>query len=257
MNLKLPSLVIPLEKPNKISIIVIFILVILFEFLLKGSLIPPPSIILKSILKVLNTSTFYNDLLSSVILTLKGILYSSIIAAMLSYLYTIPLFKFIVLLISKFRYLTLSGLIIVFTIIFPNGADFKLALIIFGIVPFFVTSFISYIDDINTELYDLCAVLRMSKWRTLYEVIILGKLDLLLEIMRQNFAIAWLTITMAEGLNLSGGGLGTLILKSNRSFGIAYALAVLLIILIVGIGFDYIFNKLRLWFFPYTKFKKS
>lgn len=255
-KIKINPILIPFEKSNKSGIALVMLILILFECLSKGTIIPQISTILGKLIVLLSNSEFYNDIVSSLVLTIKGILYSSIIATIISYLYTIPIFKYSVIFISKIRYLTLSGLIIVFTLIFPKGADFKIAIIIVSITPFFVTSLISMIDDINTELYDLCAVLKMSKWRTLYEVIIIGKLDYIIEVTRQNFAIAWLTISTAEGLNLSGGGLGTVILKSNRSFGIANTLAVLLVILIIGIGFDYLLSKLRIWLFPYAKLKR-
>ena len=55
-----------------------------------------------------------------------------------------------------------------------------------------------------------------NNWQTLYEVIIVGKADQVFEILRQNFAIAWLMITLVEGLNMSEGGIGTLLIKYNK-----------------------------------------
>lgn len=248
--------IIPFEKSSKSGIITILIILGLLEFFLRNSIIPTPSDVILVLPKIISYRDFFSDLISSLTLTFKGIIYSTIISCLFAYVYKIPLFTNFVVLISKVRYLTIAGLITVLTLLFPNGGDFKIAVVIVGIVPFFVTSFISVIDDIDSSLYDLCYVLKFSKWRTLYEVIIVGKLDYILEIARQNFAIAWLTICTAEGLNISAGGLGTLIAKANKSFGIASALGVLLIILLVGILFDILFKYLRVWFFPYSVLKK-
>ena len=129
----------------------------------------------------------------------------------------------------------------------------KLSLLIFGIVPFFVTSLLSIIESINVQEYELCKTLRMNNWRTLYEVVIVGRLDMVFEVMRQNFAIAWMMITMVEGLSMSEGGLGTMLIKSNKYIDLSTVFAILVIIFAVGIFFDFILKKVRFWLFPYTK----
>jgi len=128
-----------------------------------------------------------------------------------------------------------------------------MSLLIFGIVPFFVTSFLSIIDGINEQEYELCKTLRMNNWQTLLEVVIIGKLDMVFEVMRQNFAIAWMMITMVEGLNMSEGGLGTMLIKSNKYIDLASVFAILLIIFAIGVFFDYLLKQVRAWLFPYTK----
>jgi NitT/TauT family transport system permease protein len=70
--------------------------------------------------------------------------------------------------------------------------------------------------------------------------------------MRQNFAIAWMMITMVEGLNMSEGGLGTMLIKSNKYIDLGTVFAILVIIFTIGICFDYLLKQLRSWFFPYT-----
>ena len=133
----------------------------------------------------------------------------------------------------------------------------KISLLLFGIVPFFVTSFCAVIASIKQEEYDLCTTLRYNKWETLYEVIIIGRADQVIETMRQNFAIAWLMITMAEGYSMSQGGLGVAIIKSNKAFDIAQVFAYLLTIFSLGLGFDALLNFLRTWLFPHCKVQRS
>ena len=52
----------------------------------------------------------------------------------------------------------------------------------------------SILDSINTQEYDLCKTLRMNNWQTMWEVVIVGRLDQAIEVMRQNFAISWMMI---------------------------------------------------------------
>jgi NitT/TauT family transport system permease protein len=71
--------------------------------------------------------------------------------------------------------------------------------------------------------------------------------------MRQNFAIAWLMITSVEGLSMSQGGLGVMLIKANKYVQLDIVFGTLLIIFVLGIFFDFILGLFRHWLFPYTK----
>jgi NitT/TauT family transport system permease protein len=204
------------------------------------------------VLKIISSSGFYDDLFSSLSLTLRGMGISILISLIICYLSLIRFFQPIAKFIIKCMYLTLTGLIFLFTLLTSNGHNLKLSLLIFGIVPFFVTSLLSIIDSINVQEYELCKTLRMNSWQTLLEVIIIGRLDQVIEVMRQNFAIAWMMITMVEGLSMSEGGLGTLLIKSNKFIDLGTVFAILIIIFVIGVCFDFLLAKMRAWFFPYT-----
>jgi len=254
----LKNLFIPLTSINNkaFSVLVVInlgIAIILWHFFAAGGLIPTPAKIGESILKILQTDNFYVNLIISLTLTLKGMGYSIIIALVICYLSLIPMFNPMAKFIIKCRYLTLTGLIFLFTLLTANGHDLKLSLLIFGIVPFFVTSFLSIIDSINEQEYELCKTLRMNNWQTLLEVVIIGRLDQVIEVMRQNFAIAWMMITMVEGLSMSEGGLGTMLIKSNKYIDLGTVFAILFIIFTIGVFFDFLLKIIRTWFFPYTK----
>jgi ABC-type nitrate/sulfonate/bicarbonate transport system permease component len=228
------------------------IAILLWQTFAAGGLIPTPFRIAESVLKILSSSGFYDDLFSSLSLTLRGMGISIVISLIICYLSLIPFFQPIAKFIVKCRYLTLTGLIFLFTLLTSNGHSLKLSLLIFGIVPFFVTSLLSIIDSINVQEYELCKTLRMNSWQTLQEVIIVGRLDQVIEVVRQNFAIAWMMITMVEGLSMSEGGLGTLLIKSNKFIDLGTVFAILIIIFLIGVCFDFLLAKMRFWLFPYT-----
>ena len=216
-------------------------------------LIPKPANVAESFLALLRTSLLMDNILASLMLTLKAMFYSIIITLFFSYLSVMPFFKSIAMFIIKCRYLTLTGLIFIFTLLTQDGSQLKLSLLVFGIVPFFVTSFLSVIVHINKQEYELCKTLGYNSWEALYEVIIIGKADQVFEILRQNFAIAWLMITLVEGLSMSEGGVGTLLIKYNKYNDLTNVLALQLVIFIIGVGFDYLLGSLKRWLFPYTK----
>jgi ABC-type nitrate/sulfonate/bicarbonate transport system permease component len=234
-------------------VIEVFVALLLWEIFGSNGLIPTPLKIFNSVMAIVTTNYFIDNFFSSLSLTMTGMGVSIAIALIVSYLSLIPLFAPVAKFIVKCRYLTLTGLIFLFTLLTQDGHQLKLSLLIFGIVPFFTTSLLSIIDSINVQEYELCKTLRMNNWRTLLEVVIIGRLDQVFEVMRQNFAIAWMMITMVEGLSMSDGGLGTMLIKSNKYIDLSTVFAILVIIFGIGIFFDYLLKNMRWWLFPYTK----
>ncbi len=259
MNIK--ALFEPFSVINRKTVLIlaaieIVIAVLLWQFA-SGDLIPTPGRVLSAMNEVFTRSSFMDDFFASLILTLKGMGISIVIALLISYLSLIPVFEPIANFIVKCRYLTLTGLIFLFVLITSNGSQLKMSLLIFGIVPFFTTSLLSIISEINRQEYELCRTLRMSTWRTLWEVVIVGRFDSVFEVMRQNFAIAWMMITMVEGYSMSEGGLGTLIIKYNKVVNLPAVFAILIIIFVIGILFDLLLGQMRKWLFPYTNLGTS
>lgn len=217
-----------------------------------NGLMPQPGKVAAALIHLSTTKLLIDNVLVSLGLTVQAMVYAIIITLIIAYLSVLPFFKSIALFVVKCRYLTLAGLIFVFTLLTHNGNALKLWLLIFGIVPFFVTSFLSVIVHIHQQEYDLCKTLGYSNWRTLYEVIIVGKADKVLEIIQQNFAISWLMITMVEGLNMSEGGIGALLIKYNKYNDLTNVLALQLVIFFLGLFFDFLLTSIRKWLFPYS-----
>jgi NitT/TauT family transport system permease protein len=224
-----------------------------WQFSAKG-LIPQPLTIGEALGHLLTTKLLLDNILVSLLLTLKALLYSVLITLFFAYLSVIPFFRPVAQFVVKCRYLTLTGLIFIFTLLTTDGSQLKLSLLVFGIVPFFTTSFLSVIVNIPRQELELCQTLGYGRWQSLYEVIIVGKADQVFEIVRQNFAIAWMMITMVEGLSMSEGGIGVLLIKYNKYNDLTNVLALQLVIFGLGLCFDYILGAMRKWLFPYTRF---
>jgi len=240
-------------------LIIAAIQITLFVFLAQingNELVPKPLGILNSSWNIITGAGFLDNFFATLGLILKGMLISISISLLLVYLSLIPAFKGITVFVSKLRFLTYTGLLFVFTILIQDGSDIKISLLLFGIIPYFVTSLLSYIEDIPKKEYELCYSLKFNTWKTLYEVVIRGKLHLVLEVIRQNFAIAWMMITSVEGICMSEGGLGTMMIKSNKYLKIDDVFGVLIVILALGIIFDYLFDVMKVWIFPYTDTKR-
>jgi NitT/TauT family transport system permease protein len=117
---------------------------------------------------------------------------------------------------------------------------------------FSVTGMLSVIAEIPRESYDHARTLRMNPWRTVYEVVVLGTADRMLEVVRQNGAMGWIMLTMAEGLVRSEGGLGVLLLNENRQMRLDTVYALQLTIFMVAIGMDFVLARGADVLFPYA-----
>jgi len=242
-----------ISRRNMVFLMIAEIVLALLAWQLSGGgLIPTPVKVLKALGGIASAPDFIDNLFASLSLTIKGMAISIVIALVISYLAMIPFFHPIARFVVKCRYLTLTGLIFLFTLWTQNGHQLKVSLLIFGIVPFFVTSLLAEFESINLQEFELCTTLRMNSWKTWLEVVVRGRLDQVFEVMRQNFAIAWLMITSVEGLSMSEGGLGVMLIKANKYVQLEAVFGTLVIIFILGVLFDYILGKMRQWLFPYT-----
>ncbi|MGG9962771.1 ABC transporter permease [Ferruginibacter sp. SUN106] len=221
-----------------------------------SGLIPKPGNVATAFGTLITSKLFLDNMVVSLVLTLKAMCYSIVITLFFAYASVIPFFKSIAQFIVKCRYLTLTGLIFIFTLLTKDGSELKLSLLVFGIVPFFTTSFLAVIINIDKQEYELCKTLGYNNWQTLYEVIIIGKADQVFEILRQNFAISWLMITMVEGLSMSEGGIGSLLIKYNKYNDLTNVIALQLVIFIIGLCFDFLLGTTRHWLFPHSKLKQ-
>ena len=219
---------------------------------LTSELMPKPSEILVALWTMLQTRDFYDDMFVSLIQTIKAMGIAILIALPISYLFTMAFFKGFAKFITKLRFLTVTGLSFVFLIVLKDASLYKLSLLEFGIIPFFVTSLLSEYANIKSEELDLCKTLKMNSWESLYELIIYGKLNVSLLVIGINFAICWGMIVYVESQTMGLGGLGTIIYKSQKHIRLEEVFAVLVIIFAIGNISDWLAAFVRKKLFPFT-----
>jgi len=192
------------------------------------------------------------ELMTSLTLNLQAMGVATLVTLLLAYSTVIPFFRPLVTILSKLRFLSLVGLTFFFTLVANNGHELKLYLLVFSISVFFITSMADVLNSIPKIQFDLARTLRMGEWRTVYEVIILGQIDKVFDVMRQNFAMSWMVLTLVEGMSRSDGGIGALLLTQNKHFHLSSVLAIQVMILIIGLGQDYLLGLLRNIICPYA-----
>lgn len=214
--------------------------------------LPYPQEVIASISDLYMNRGLGREVLTSFTLNLQALAISTVIALGLAYLTVIPFFRPLVLALSKGRFLSLTGFSAVFTLMVGGGQTLKLTLLVIGITVFYVTSMAAVIAEIPKEAYDHARTLRMSEWRTVWEVVILGTADRALEVLRQNAAIGWMMLTMVEGISRSEGGVGALLLNQYKYFRLADVFAIQIVILLVGLLQDYGIEGTRRLLCPYA-----
>jgi NitT/TauT family transport system permease protein len=214
--------------------------------------LPQPGEVFDALRTLWMTQGLGQELATSFRLNLEALAWSSVIALGLAYLTVLPVFRPLVAAVARGRFLSMVGFTFVFTLIFGGGHPLKTSLLVFGVTVFYVTSMASVIAAIPKGDFDHARTLRMSEWRVVWEVVILGTVDKAFEVLRQNAAIGWMMLTLVEGIVRSEGGVGTMLLNESKHFRLAEVFAIQIVILLVGLFQDYGIGVTRRLVCPYA-----
>jgi NitT/TauT family transport system permease protein len=216
------------------------------------AVLPRPNEVVSALGELWMTQGLGPELWTSFKANLEAIAITTIISLGLSYLTVLPFFRPVVTAISKGRFIGLTGLTFIFTLIFGGGHPLKISLLVFGMTVFFVTSMAAVVAEIPKEKFDYARSLRLSEWQVVWEVVILGTADQAIEVLRQNAAMGWMMLTMVESISRSEGGIGAMLLNQNKHFHLAEVFAIQGLILIVGMTQDYGIGVTKKLLLPYA-----
>jgi ABC-type nitrate/sulfonate/bicarbonate transport system permease component len=214
--------------------------------------LPRPGAIAHAWVELIRTGDFLSEIVVSGSLACQAVAITFLVSLAISYASVLPFFQPLAAVISKMRFLSLVGLSFVFTLMMSGGHSLKVALLVFGMVVFFVTSMVDIIRAIPKNELSHARTLGLSEWQVVWEVIILGRMDQAFEILRQNFAIAWMMLTLVEGISRAEGGVGALLLNQNKHLHLDAVFAIQATIFAIGILADYLLGVLRRFLFPYA-----
>lgn len=187
----------------------------------------------------------FDHLLTSLSLNVEAIAWSSAIALALAYATVLPVARPLVGAISKLRFTGLVGWGFVLTLLARDGHQLKLWMLLFGMVPFAVTSMMAVVASVPREQFDLARTLGLSERRIVYEVVVRGTLPDALETLRHNAAMGWMMIAMVEGIVRSEGGLGALMVDANKHLQFSSLFALIGVVLSIGVAQDLALRGLR------------
>ena len=207
---------------------------VLLLWLLGAGIFPTPGRVMAALRVLTAQQGLLGELLTSLTLFAESLLIAILISFVLAYLSVVPALRPIVTALTKARFLSLVGFTFVFTLWFHGGHRLKLALLVFGISAFLLTSMVDVVASVPTEKLDHARTLRMGDWRVVWEVVVLGQMGPAFDAIRQNAAMGWMMLTMVEGLIRSEGGIGTMLMDQQKHFNLAAIVAVQGVFLIAG-----------------------
>ena len=228
----------------------IFLLVWIFS---PFKALPQPDEVFRALQNLWMTQGLGQELATSFKLNLEALAWTAAISLLLAYLTVLPVFRPLVAAISKGRFLSIVGFTFIFTLIFGGGHALKTSLLVFAVTVFYVTSMAAVIAAIPKEQFDYARTLRMSEWRVVWEVVVLGTADQAFEVLRQNAAMGWMMLTLVEGIVRSEGGVGAMLLSQSKHFLLPEVFAIQIVILLVGLFQDYAIGLIRRLVCPYAE----
>ncbi len=253
------KLLIPFEaikKSNKTLIVLVWTVLLLIIWFVGTSgekhLFPSPLQVSEGFTKLFQEGLVVH-IFKSLGLCSLSILIATLISMIFAYSWPIPVLKPISEFVTKLRFLPLVGLTLYSAYIINEARNQQVLIMVIFLTTFLTTSLISVISAVPQEEYDHAKTLKCSRWEILWQVIILGRIDYVIDVIRQNLAITWMMLVSIESLVAAGGGLGLLIKNSEKFSNHGRIIALQLVILLIGLLLDLGINFFRKVLFRYSK----
>jgi ABC-type nitrate/sulfonate/bicarbonate transport system permease component len=219
--------------------------------------IPSPLGVLSAWNELATTKGMLLELGTSISTITQALVLSSLISWLLSSLVTADIFKPIGNFVSALRFLGFAGLTFLFTLWTDSPHGLKLSLLTFGMTVFLTRSMIDVVKSVPQSEIDYARTLGLSGWGLTWELMVRGRSGDMLDLIRQNAAVGWTLLAMVEGITRSEGGIGAMLLNSNKYFNMNAVFAIQLTILSYGIAQDYALSALRSLLCPWTRLNRS
>lgn len=191
---------------------------------------------------------------SSLALCFQAAVLSIIVSLLIVYLSPLPAIKPLAVALSKIRYLPLTGITFYLAILVSDARTMQISVLFVFMSLYFITSMLAVLKDIPDEEIDHARSLKCTRWEVLLEVVIKGRMDYVLDVLRQNLAIIWMMLVTVESILVAAGGLGVLIKNSDKFMNHGRIVALQLVILLVGLLLDWAINAARKSLFRYSTF---
>src|SRR5262245_31563077 len=209
------------------------LVIALFAWQLAPAAVPRPREVLAALAPLWTERGLFEQLVTSVTLNLEAIAWSSAITFGLAYLTVVPAVRPLVAGVTKLRFTGMVGWGFVLALLASGGHQLKLWMLVFGMVPFFLTSMVAVVAAIPRERFDHARTLGLSEWRIVWEVVVRGTADQALETLRHNAAMGWMMLAMVEGIVRGEGGIGVLMVDENKHLHLAGVFALIGVVLAV------------------------
>lgn len=246
-----------IAKGQRMLIICIWIALFLLVWFLSTSgtkkLFPSPTQVWHGFVSLYNEGLIVH-IVSSLALCFQATLFSIVLSLIIVYASPLPALKPLALFLSRVRYLPLTGITFYLAILVSNARTMQVSVLVVFMSLYFITSLLAVLKDIPSEEIDHARALKCNRWEVLWEVVIKGRIDYVIDVLRQNLAIIWMMLVTVESILVAAGGLGVLIKNSDKFMNHGRIVALQLVILLVGLSLDGLLSITRKTFFKYSTF---
>lgn len=233
----LPHVPAPPKAILKITAIQI-IVAIFFWLITPASTFPSPVSVFLALVKLWNEQSLLSNLIISMSVYFQAIMILIPLGLIAVVMTSLSLTKNIVTFGTTFRFLGMNGLIVLFTY-YVSGQWIRVSLVVFFVGVYLISDLRRIVA--NKELIpkrEYNRTLGMSEWRVLYEVDIRGSAISYWESLQNNQAMSLMFLPAVEALTKSGGGLGTVLLNSQRTWNLDEVYAIQVFLWVLGFFID-------------------
>lgn len=153
-------------------------------------------------------------------------------------------------------YLPIPALVPLFMSLFGTTELQKVMFLAFAFGIYLLPLFVRAIEEVDNVYLLTAYTLGANKWQTVRHVLLAISLPNLYDAMRMGFGVGWGYIILAEMVDMGSGGLGALILGSQRIGPKEHIYLVLLVIVTMAFITDKLWALCGDWLFPYRRLKR-
>ncbi len=238
------------------SVLTTAIIVGLWVFM-PNKLLPSPLEVWHQFQYLVTERGLFHETWVSLKLNLEATFIAALMAMALAYIQVIPATRPFVSIFENWRYAPVIGLTFYFLVIFDDAHTAKVAVIVFAMLPFILTSLADSVRCVEEDALNHARTLKLGHLGTTWEVVIYGRRENIIESIRQSFPIGWGMTPFVEGFIRTEGGVGLMIVEQAKYLKLADLFAVMLFILALGLLQNKLLHWLRDTVSPYAKIGKG
>ena len=142
------------------------------------------------------------------------------------------------------------------TMLFGTGELQKAVFLTIAFGIYLLPLFVRAIEEVDNVYLQTAYTLGANRFQAMNRVLLRVAMPNMFDAMRMGFGVGWSYIILVEMVDLGAGGLGALILNSQRIGPKEHIFLILLTIVVLAFITDKIWEKIGNWLFPYRGLKR-
>lgn len=216
-----------------------------------GYLIPRPLGTMRQLARLYNNGLMVELWVSSSVI-IRAACVAFPLGCTLSYCYTIPVFRPVVLFYATLRNASMTAWVAAFIMMSLGGDLLKVVTMTVMISLYFVSSVIQHFDELSQDDIDDAVSMRMSPWQVLWHCVVRGKLHVVCFDFIPCLGMGWAMLSFVEGLARDQGGLGDIMLQVDKISSFEGILVLAMVSVAFGFGMWFVLRSFVRRFFRYA-----